>query len=118
MATIPSTAAASTGTSSTRIRLVPFFRRRTSCTATPARTATLSVWVKGRRTASTKPGSELGTINALGGQSVPQLAHGFGVGKSPRRASSRNIPTVSTPALNSSRSARVASRPDGNTRTT
>ena len=52
-------------------------------------------------------------MNAFGGQSVPQLAQGFGVGKSPRSANSRYAPTATTPALNSSRSARLANRPDG-----
>ena len=31
-------------------------------------------------TAPTKPGSELGSMKALAGQSVPQVAHGLGSG--------------------------------------
>ena len=80
VATIRRTAAASTGTSSSRIRLLPPTKRPKRRTATPTNTATLSACVIGMSTASTKPGSELGSMNALGGQSVPQLAQGLGVG--------------------------------------
>ena len=56
VATISRTAAASTGTSSSRIRLLPPTKRPTRRTATPANTATLSACVTGISTASTKPG--------------------------------------------------------------
>ena len=80
MASIRTTAAASTGTSSTRIRLLPFTKRRSNCSATAAKRSKLVAWSTGMSTAPTKPGSELGSMKALAGQSVPQVAQGLGSG--------------------------------------
>ena len=62
------------------MRLVPLVKRRRSWSATAAKSSTLAAWVIGMSTSSTKPSSELVTMNALAGQSVPQLAQGLGSG--------------------------------------